>query len=61
MIDERDVREMLRRRAGAIQAIPNDPGTVTRKARRRVFRTGVVSVLVIAALSAAAVGGVRAI
>jgi hypothetical protein len=58
MIDERDVRETLRRRAGAISAVPTDPPAAIRRARRRLTLTlGLTSaaslLLVVGAVAAA--------
>jgi hypothetical protein len=58
MIDERDIRETLRRRAGAISAVPTDPPAAIRRARRRLMLTlGVTSaaglLLVVGAVAAA--------
>jgi hypothetical protein len=61
MIDERDLREMLERRAQTISATPTDAPKATRRARRRLARNAVVGVLVGLAVVAGAFAGVRTI
>ena len=61
MIDERDVREMLVRRAGAISPLPTDPDLAGRRARRRLTRTGVIGAVAAAVLVVGAISGVRAL
>lgn len=61
MIDERDVREMLHRRAGAITATPADPPTALRRARHRLVRTGAVGLVTAVALVLGTLAGIRAI
>lgn len=61
MIDERDVGEMLKRRATAISDTPGDPSEAVRGARRRMVRTGLIGFTVIACLAVTAVAGVRAV
>jgi Tol biopolymer transport system component len=61
MIDERDVREALRRRADAIAATPADPPAAVRRARRRLTRNGVVAGVAALALAGATFVSVRAV
>ena len=46
MIDERELREMLERRAGTISATPTDAPKAIRRARRRLARNAAVGTLV---------------
>ncbi len=61
MIDERDVREMLHRRASGITATPADPPTAVRRARRRLLRTGALALVAAVALVFGTLAGIRAI
>lgn len=61
MIDERELREMLERRAGTISATPSDAPTAIRRARRRLARNAAVGTLVGLAVFAGALAGVRTI
>ncbi|MBI2238755.1 MAG: hypothetical protein HYU54_09575 [Actinobacteria bacterium] len=58
MIDERDVREMLRRRADAISSLPTDPPAALRRARRRIVLTLGATLATVAALIVGTVVGV---
>ncbi len=58
MIDERDVREMLRRRADAISSLPTDPPAALRRARRRIVLTLGATLAAVAALIVGTVVGV---
>jgi Tol biopolymer transport system component len=61
MIDERELREMLERRARTISATPTDAPKAVRRARRRLVLNGAVGVLVGLAVLAGAFAGVRTI
>jgi dipeptidyl aminopeptidase/acylaminoacyl peptidase len=61
MIDERELREMLERRARTISATPTDAPKAIRRARRRLVLNGAVGVLVGLAVLAGALAGVRTI
>jgi WD40-like Beta Propeller Repeat len=61
MIDERQLREMLERRAETISATPTDEPTATRRARRRLARNATVAGLVGLAVVAGALAGLRTI
>ncbi|HYH28292.1 MAG TPA: hypothetical protein VEA19_05910 [Actinomycetota bacterium] len=61
MIDERDVREMLQRRAETISATPADESKAIRRARRRLALNAAVVGLVGAAVVAGGFAGLRAI
>ena len=61
MIDDHDVREMLRRRADTVPATPVDTPTTVRRARRRLALNGAVATLAAAAIVVAALAGVDAI
>ena len=61
MIDERELREMLQRRAGAISATPTDAPVAVRRARRRLALNAVVGTLVGLAVLAGAFAGIRTI
>lgn len=61
MIDERELREMLERRAGSIPATPTDAPRAVRRARRRLALNAAVGTLVGLAVLAGAFAGVRAI
>jgi Tol biopolymer transport system component len=61
MIDERELREMLERRAGTISATPTDAPKAVRRARRRLALNAAVGGLVGLVLLAGAFAGVRAI
>jgi hypothetical protein len=61
MIDERELREMLERRAGTISASPTDAPKATRRARWRLLRNGAVTTIAGIAVIAAAFAGGRAI
>ena len=61
MIDEREIREMLERRAGTISATPTDAPKAIRRARRRLVLNAAVGTLVGLAVLAGALAGVRAI
>jgi len=58
MIDERDVREMLTRRAGAVPVTPLDAAAPVRRARRRLLVNGAVAVVAAAAIAVTAMAGV---
>lgn len=58
MIDERDVREMLLRRADAIAAAPRDPAAALRRGRRRMAVTVVIAITTAATLLVGAIAGV---
>ena len=53
MIDEREVREMLQRRADAVSATPVDTPTAVRRARRRLVLNGSVTTVVVTAIALA--------
>jgi len=61
MIDEHEVREMLRRRADALPTMPLDTPTAVRRARRRLLVNGVVATVLTVAIVVAALTGVDAI
>lgn len=61
MIDERELREMLERRAGAISATPTDAPKAVRRARRRLVLNAAVGTVVGLVVLVGALGGVRAI
>jgi Tol biopolymer transport system component len=61
MIDERELREMLERRAGTISATPTDAPKAIRRARRRLARNAAVGTLVGIAVLAGAIASVRTI
>jgi WD40-like Beta Propeller Repeat len=61
MIDERELREMLERRARTISATPTDTPKAVRRARRRLVLNAAVGTLVGLAVLAGALAGVRAI
>jgi Tol biopolymer transport system component len=61
MINERQVREMLERRAGTISATPSDEPTAIRRARRRLALNATVGGLVGLAVVAGALAGLRTI
>ena len=61
MIDERELREMLERRAGTISATPTDAPKAIRRARRRLALNAAVGTLVGLAVLAGAFAGVRTI
>jgi WD40-like Beta Propeller Repeat len=61
MIDERELREMLERRAATISASPTDAPKATRRARRRLARNAVVGTLVGLVALVGAFAGVRTI
>ena len=61
MIDERDVREMLHRRADAVPATPAETPTAVRRARRRLVLNGAVATVAAAAIAVATFAGVDAI
>src|SRR4051794_36502931 len=51
MIDERDVHEMLHRRANAVPTPAVDAPKATRRARRRLFVNGAVALLAVVAIA----------
>jgi Tol biopolymer transport system component len=61
MIDERELREMLERRAGTISATPTDLPKAIRRARRRIALNAAVGTLVGLVVLAGALAGVRII
>jgi dipeptidyl aminopeptidase/acylaminoacyl peptidase len=61
MIDEREVREMLHRRADAVPVTPVDPAPPVRRARRRLLVNGVVATVAAAAIAVTVVAGADAI
>jgi Tol biopolymer transport system component len=61
MIDERELREMLERRAGTISATPTDAPKAVRRARRRLALNAAVGTIVGLAVLAGAFAGIRAI
>lgn len=61
MIDERGLREMLQRRAGAISATPTDAPKAIRRAHRRLALNAAVGTLVGLAVLAGALAGLRTI
>jgi Tol biopolymer transport system component len=61
MIDERELREMLERRAGTISATPTDAPKAVRRARRRLALNAAVGTLVGLVVLAGALAGVRTI
>ena len=61
MIDERELREMLERRAGTISASPTDAPKAIRRARRRLALNVAVGTLVGLAMLAGAFAGFRTI
>jgi hypothetical protein len=61
MIDERQIREMLERRAETISATPTDERKAIRRARRRLARNATVGGFVGLAVVAGALAGLRTI
>lgn len=61
MIDEHDVREMLRHRANAADSTVVDAPRAARRARRRLLTNGVVMMVLAAAVAVTALVGVDAI
>ena len=61
MIDERELREMLERRAGTISATPTDAPVAIRRARRRLVLNAAVGTVVGLVVLVGALAGVRAI
>jgi len=61
MIDERELREMLERRAATISASPTDAPKAIRRARRRLARNAAVGMLVGLVALVGAFAGVRTI
>ena len=61
MIDEHDVREMLRRRANAVPTTVVDAPKAARRARRRLAMNGAVAVLAVVAIAVATFSSVDAI
>jgi len=61
MIDERELGEMLERRAGTISASPSDAPKAIRRARRRLARNATVGTLVGLVALVGAFAGVRTI
>jgi Tol biopolymer transport system component len=61
MIDERELREMLERRAATISATPTDAPKAIRRARRRLALNALMGTLVGLAVLAGAFAGLRAI
>jgi Tol biopolymer transport system component len=61
MIDERELREMLERRAGSVSATPTDAPKAIRRARRRLVLNAAAGTLVGLAVLAGALAGVRTI
>jgi Tol biopolymer transport system component len=61
MIDERELREMLERRASTISATPTDAPKAIRRARRRIALNAAVGTLVGLVVLAGALAGVRII
>jgi hypothetical protein len=59
MIDERELRDMLGRRAGTISATPTDAPKAIRRARQRLARNAAVCTLVGPAVLAGALAGGR--
>ena len=58
MIEERELRDALRRRADAVGSMPIGPTVAVRRARRRLAMTASVSLITVAALVAGVVIGV---
>jgi len=61
MIDDRQLQEMLARRAGTISASPTDPPKAIRRARRRLVLNAAVGAVFGLAVLAGALAGVRTI
>lgn len=61
MIDEREVREMLLRRADTVPAAPVDTPTAVRRGRRRIALNGAVATVAVVAIAVATFAGVDAI
>jgi Tol biopolymer transport system component len=61
MIDEREVREMLQRRADTVPATPADTPRVVRRARRRLALNGAVATVAAAVFAVATFAGVDVI
>ena len=61
MIDEHDVREMLKRRANAVPATSVDTPRALRRARRRLLVNGAVAMVAMAVIAVASLAGVGAI
>lgn len=61
MIDEREVREVLQRRADTVPATPADTPTVVRRARRRILLNGALATVAAVAITVATFAGVDAI
>jgi hypothetical protein len=58
MIDEQNVREMLRRRANAVASPVVDAPKATRRARRRLLVNGVVAMLAVVTIASVGIAGV---
>ena len=58
MIDEREVREMLQRRADSVPAAPTDAPTAVRRAHRRLAVNGALAAVAAAAIAVSAFTGV---
>ena len=61
MIDDREVREMLHRRADAAPATPVDPTVPVRRARRRLVVNGALATVAAAVIAVTGFAGVDAI
>ena len=61
MIDEHDIREMLRRRSNAVPTTELDAPRAARRGRRRLLANGAVAVLATAGIALATFAGVEAV
>ncbi len=57
MIDEREIREMLQRRADTVPAAPADTPTAVRRARRRLALNGALATAAVVAIAVATLAG----
>ena len=61
MIDEHDLREMLRRRASTVPTTEVDAPKAARRGRRRLLANGALAVLATAAIAGATFAGIQAV
>ncbi|HEY5859245.1 MAG TPA: hypothetical protein VIX62_03060, partial [Actinomycetota bacterium] len=61
MIDDREIRDMLQRRADTVPAVPTDTPKAVRRARRRLVMNGALATVAAIAIVVVAFAGVDAI